>query len=94
MVMMYTINEYIWVVGVLDKEYGVWDERYWFTDQSKADKCAKAISGRVCQRTLYLGNDGKYYRIAAVEVPVDAEVHRQSALAKLTAEERAALGVK
>ena len=68
-----------------------------FTDRAAAMRYLVQHAGLPNARTVgsslwQCSETGKYYRIEKQEIPVDIERHKQTALAKLTEDEKRALG--
>lgn len=88
----FSMCEYIWAVSCVSRDDGTANYVAYFTDKGKAEVAAKKLGGKVVQTTLYKSGDS-YYRLASERVKVDVP-DRAEVLAKLTRQEREALGIE
>lgn len=99
MIPQYEGNEYIWAVSQ-DLGDGHKGFTHYFTDRDKAiafaGKCNSGTRGEpasVVQTTLYCDQEGRWFRLVSEEVGVDIPA-KAEVLAKLTREEKFALGIR
>lgn len=88
-------DEYIWAVNGVSPDDGHNVTLAYFSNRDDADKYARerqSYKAIAVQTTLYKSG-GRYYLVRMEEVQVDELIHYQNALAKLTEQERRALGV-
>ena len=87
----------VWGVTYVSRDDGSRVVAHVFSKQGDADRfCRSLTSGddqRVVKTTIWQDDCGIFYEITKKQVSVDAPLHRESGLAKLTPAERAALGV-
>lgn len=91
-----TENEYIWAVNCVSQDDRTINTIAWFTQRREAEHFCDLNPGprwSIVQTTLWEGN-GKWYALEMREVFVDMEVHKRTAIAKLTEAEKAALGLE
>ena len=90
-------REYLWAVAYESRDDGHRVTAAVFTDREEAERFRKEggeHNSAVVQTSLwYCPNTEKYFEAKLTTVPVDNHTIRQRALAKLTAQERDALGV-
>lgn len=87
---------YIWAVRYISGD-GYCDTAAYFTDQTEAEKfCRQHKHGnqqQVVQVTLWVDDDENYYDIKATRIDVYQDLHFRSAMAKLSDQEKRALGI-
>lgn len=85
----------VWHVTVVSQDDGHCGVVATFTEQAKAHKFSSERRGsQVVQSSAYKDEFGRWYKVEAKPIFVDREVFRQTAMAKLTLQEREALGIK
>ena len=90
--------ECLWAVTYTSRDDGHRITADVFSERSEAERfCRKNRYGhdqRVVQTSLWQDTlNGKYYRLSMSEVAVDSPLLRERALAKLTPDEKGALGL-
>jgi len=91
-------NNYIWAVTYISRDDGHRVTAAYFTQRKTAEEfCQSRAYGdqqTVVQTSLMQDmSSGRFFEVKTREVKVDEQVHRESALKKLTPQERDALSV-